>query len=57
MKKSLRLIIKGSVGSMFFEQFIKNNADQLGIKGYLRKLQNGRLEIFLEGDNDKEGDK
>jgi len=53
MKKSTRLYIKGSVQGIFFEQFIKLNADNLGIKGFLRKLEDGRMEVFVEGDNDK----
>ncbi len=53
MKRSLRLFITGTVQSMFFEQFIKNNADQIGIKGYFRKLDDGRAEIFLEGDTEQ----
>jgi len=51
MKKSKRLFLTGSVGTMFFENFIKENADKLDIKGFLRKLEDGRTEIFLEGDN------
>jgi len=53
MKKSVRLILKGSVQSMFFEQFILENAKKLGVRGYLRKLDDGRMEIFIEGDNTK----
>lgn len=53
MKKSTRLFLTGSIQSMFFEQFIKSNADKVGVKGYLRKLEDGRMEIFIEGDNEK----
>jgi len=52
MKKSLRLYITGSIHSMFFTQFIKQHADNHNVKGFLRKLEDGRIEIFLEGDND-----
>lgn len=38
---------------MFFEQFVLDNAKKIGIKGYLRKLEGGRMEIFIEGDNTK----
>lgn len=38
---------------MFFEQFILENAKKLGVRGYLRKLDDGRMEIFIEGDNTK----
>lgn len=53
MKKSKRIFITGSFQTMFFEQFITSNASKLGIKGYLRRLEDGRLEVFLEGDNEK----
>jgi acylphosphatase len=53
MKKSLRLYLTGSVGTMFFDNFIKENALKLDIRGYLRKLEDGRVEIFIEGDNEK----
>jgi acylphosphatase len=53
MKKSTRIFLTGSVGTMFFENFIKENAEKLGIKGFLRKLEDGRTEIFIEGDNVK----
>ncbi len=52
MKKSIRLFITGSVQSMFFEQFILENAKKLDVRGYFRKLEDGRIELFLEGDNE-----
>ena len=52
MKKSKRLFITGSVQTMFFEQFIKKNAERWNIKGFLRKLEDGRMEVFIEGDGD-----
>lgn len=51
MKKSKRLFLTGSVHTMFFENFIKENAEKLNVRGFLRKLEDGRTEIFLEGDN------
>ena len=52
MKKSLRLFVSGSVQPMFFNRFIKENADKLGIRGFIRTLEDGRIEIFVEGDTD-----
>ena len=51
MKKSLRLLLTGSVQGMFFEQFIKENAEKLDVRGFMRKLDDGKVEIFIEGDN------
>ncbi|MBI5804189.1 acylphosphatase [Candidatus Pacearchaeota archaeon] len=53
MKKAMRLFITGSVQSMFFDQFIKENADKLNVRGFLRKLEDGRVEVFMEGDHEK----
>ena len=49
MKKATRLYITGNLQSMFFKLFIKENADKLNVKGFLRLLDDGRVDIFLEG--------
>ncbi|MEK6928671.1 MAG: acylphosphatase [Nanoarchaeota archaeon] len=49
MKKSIRLFITGSLQSIFFRQFIKENAEANDVKGFLRNLGEGKVEIFLEG--------
>ncbi|MDO8509404.1 MAG: acylphosphatase [Nanoarchaeota archaeon] len=53
MKKSIRLHLTGTVQGIFFRQFIKDSADKLNVKGYVRNLEDGRIEIFLEGDKEK----
>ncbi|MEK6899323.1 MAG: acylphosphatase [Nanoarchaeota archaeon] len=50
MKKSVRLLISGSLQPMFYNEYIKKNADILNLRGYLRNLEDGRVEVFLEGD-------
>ena len=52
MKKSVRLYLTGSVQSLFLKQFIKNQAEVHNIKGFLRAMEDGRMEIFIEGDSD-----
>lgn len=52
MRKAMRLSITGNLQSMFFKLFIKENADKLNVKGFLRILENGKVEIFLEGENE-----
>lgn len=49
MKKAVRLSISGSMQSLFFRQFVKNNADGYNLKGFLRIHPDSRVEIFLEG--------
>lgn len=51
MKKAIRLYITGTVQSMFFRLFIKENAEKYNVGGFFRKLDDGRAEIFLEGES------
>ena len=50
MKKSVRLYIDGTVQGVFFRIFIKENAERHDIKGFVRNLEDGKIEVFLEGD-------
>jgi len=52
MKKSVRVYIDGTVQGVFFRGFVKENAERLNIKGFVRNLEDGRVEVFLEGDSD-----
>lgn len=47
--KTLRIFITGTVQGVFFRRFVKDNADNLEIKGYVRNLSDGRLEAVIEG--------
>ena len=49
MKKSVRLYINGTVQGVFYRDFIKQNAEKLDIRGFVRNLEDGRVEVFLEG--------
>jgi len=49
MKKSIRIYITGTVQGVFFRAFIKENADKLNLVGFVRNLEDGRIEVFLEG--------
>lgn len=53
MKKSIRLIISGSVQGVFFRQYIKENADKNNLKGFVRNLDDGKVEVFIEGNIDE----
>lgn len=52
MKKSIRLYISGTVHGVFFRGFIKENAEKYNLKGFVRNLEDGRVEVFLEGNSD-----
>jgi len=49
MKKSVRLYINGTVQGVFFRMFVKENAEKYNVKGFVRNLEDGRIEVFLEG--------
>jgi len=53
MKKAIRLYISGTVQGVFFRGFIKENAEKLGVKGFIRNLEDGRVEVFIEGNPDE----
>lgn len=52
MKKSVRIYIEGTVQDVFFRGFVKENAERHNVKGFVRNLEDGRVETFLEGDAD-----
>ena len=51
MKKSIRLFLTGAVQTLFFEQYIKEQADKIGVKGFFIRREDGRAEIFIEADS------
>ncbi|MCK5043618.1 acylphosphatase [Candidatus Pacearchaeota archaeon] len=52
MKKSVRLYINGLVQGVFFRIFVKENAERYNVKGFIRNLEDKRIEVFLEGNVD-----
>jgi len=47
--KTLRMKITGTVQGVFFRKFVKDSADELNVKGYTRNLEDGSVEILVEG--------
>jgi len=52
VKSASKIIISGTVQGIFFRNFAKENANKLNLKGYIRNLENGNIEIFVEGEKD-----
>lgn len=50
MKKAVRIHFRGTVQGIFFRQFIKEHADKRGIKGFARNLEDGRVEVWVQGE-------
>ena len=51
--KTYKIYISGTVQGVSFRQFIKEEADKIGVRGYVRNLPDGRVEIFAEGRDEK----
>lgn len=47
--KTLKIILSGTVQGVFFRDFVKESADKLNVRGFVRNLNDGRLEILAEG--------
>lgn len=47
--KTVRLKISGQVQGVFFRRFVKEEADKLELKGHVRNLDSGEVEVVAEG--------
>lgn len=52
MKKAVRIYITGIVQGVFFRAFAKESAKKNNVNGFIRNLNDGRVEIFAEGNID-----
>lgn len=52
VKKAFRAVIQGTVQGIFFKQYIKDYADKMKIRGFVRDLENGTVEVVAEGEGD-----
>jgi acylphosphatase len=49
-KGRVHLLIDGRVQGVFYRAFTRELAQGLGLKGWVRNLRNGRVEVLFEGD-------
>ncbi len=47
---SLRAVVRGRVQGVFFRDFVRRRAYQLNLKGYVRNLPDGGVELVAEGE-------
>ena len=47
--KTFKIIISGTVQGVFFRKFIQEKAEKLDLKGFIRNLDDGRVEVIIEG--------
>jgi len=50
MKKAGRFVVQGTVQGIFFRQFVKEHADELKLRGFVRNLDTGEVEVIAEGE-------
>lgn len=51
--KQVHLVVSGFVHGVGFRRFVKHNAEKLGLKGWVRNLSDGRVEVVAQGAEDK----
>lgn len=49
MMKRVHVTITGKVQGVYFRAFVKEAAKELGLKGYVRNIDEGALEFVAEG--------
>lgn len=47
--KTVRIKISGLVQGVFFRKYIQDEAKKIGIKGHVRNLESGEVEVVAEG--------
>lgn len=50
---SVKAIVEGHVQGVYFRAYVSRAAKALGLKGYVRNLPNGKVEVQAEGDKEK----
>ena len=50
MEKALRIRVSGRVQGVGYRYFAQRQADEQGIKGYVKNLPDGRVEVLAQGE-------
>ncbi|MFH1592502.1 MAG: acylphosphatase [Candidatus Woesearchaeota archaeon] len=48
--KQVKVIISGVVQGVFFRSFVKDTANNLGLKGWVRNTEDGKVEAVFQGE-------
>ncbi|MDD5192874.1 MAG: acylphosphatase [Candidatus Nanoarchaeia archaeon] len=51
--KTLKIFVTGSVQGVYFRQFVNKKANELKLKGFVRNLDDGRVEVVVEGRDER----
>jgi len=52
MKRRVHVLVYGRVQGVFFRDFTRRQAHRFGVKGWVRNLMDGSVEIMAEGDEE-----
>ncbi len=50
---SVRATVHGLVQGVFFRTFVEEHAQRLGLRGYVRNLPSGEVEVVAEGERER----
>lgn len=53
MKRRVHVLISGIVQGVFFRHHTRELAKELGLKGWVRNTEDGRVEAVFEGETEK----
>ncbi len=53
MNTRVYVLVSGKVQGVFFRSSAKKRADELHLTGWVRNLEDGRVEAVIEGDQEK----
>ncbi|MFW5730604.1 MAG: acylphosphatase [Desulfonatronovibrionaceae bacterium] len=49
--KSMHCVVSGKVQGVYFRAWTKEQADSLGVKGWVRNIEGGRVEVLDQADD------
>ena len=50
--KRVHMTVSGKVQGVFYRDFVRREAEKLGVAGYVKNLSDGTVEIVAQGDED-----
>ena len=53
MKARAHVYIKGKVQGVFYRSWTRSSAESLGLTGWVKNLEDGRVEVMFEGEKEK----
>lgn len=52
MKIRVHILVSGRVQGVYYRQFTLKTASELGVKGWVKNLMDGKVEAVFEGDSE-----